>query len=318
MRILQRQAQVLVAVYSRPTNCGTDQTIMPRSIEEGFDDFLTKLKPQRVESDASKSHRASIETRLRTDFGLNRFVRIGSFGNGTSISRHSDVDYLACLPTNQLTEVSTSSLVKVKNALAARFPFTGVAVNCPAVVVPFGSRRSEVTEVVPADYIREADGYKVYDIADCAGGWMKVSPDAHNAYVRSVDARLSGRLKPLIRFIKAWKFFRAVPISSFYLELRIAKYASEEKTIVYDIDVRAVLKFLMDGQLASLQDPMGVSGLIAACKSDATRADALSKLETAYIRADKARDATRSGKISEAFAWWRLLYNNEFPTYYRA
>ena len=145
---------------------------------------------------------------------------------------------------------------------------------------------------------------------------MRASPDAHNAYVRAVDDKLGGRVKPLIRFLKAWKFFRAVPISSFYLELRAAKYASDEKTIVYDIDVRNVLKLLWDGRLADMQDPMGVSGYIPACKSDATRADALSKLETAFTRADKARGAAMSEKISEAFDWWRLLYNDEFPTYY--
>ena len=145
---------------------------------------------------------------------------------------------------------------------------------------------------------------------------MKASPDAHNAYVRAVDDKLGGKVKPLIRFLKAWKFFRAVPISSFYLELRVAKYASDEKAIVYDIDVRNVLKMLWDGQLASMQDPMGVSGYIPACKSDAARVDALSKLGTAYARADKARTAVTNEKISEAFDWWRLLYNNEFPTYY--
>ena len=289
---------------------------MPRTIDEGFDDFLAKLKPQTGESEAAKRHRASIEACLKNNFGLNRFVRIGSFGNWTSISRHSDVDYLACLPTNQLTQVSTSTLVKVRGALDVRFPNTGVAVNCPAVVVPFGTRKSEVTEIVPADYVGDANGYKVYEIADCAGGWMRASPDAHNAYVRDVNDRLGGRVKPLIRFVKAWKFFRNVPISSFYLELRVAKYASEEKTIIYDIDVRNVLKLLWDGQLANMQDPMGVSGYIPACKSDATRTDALSKLGNAYGRADKARDAARSGNISEAFDWWRLLYNDEFPTYY--
>lgn len=290
---------------------------MPRSIEEGFEDFLLKLKPQTGESDAAKSHRASIEACLRNNFGLNRFVRIGSFGNSTSISRYSDVDYLACLPTNQLTQVSTSSLVKVRNALDTRFPNTGVAVSCPAVVVPFGTRKSERTEIVPADYIREANSYKVYDIADCAGGWMKASPDAHNAYVHSVDERLGRKVKPLIRFIKAWKFFRDVPISSFYLELRVAKYASEEKAILYDIDVRNVLKLLWDGQLASMQDPKGISGYVPACRSDAMRADALSKIETAYTRAEKARDASAAGNIAGAFDWWRLLYNYEFPTYYR-
>ena len=173
-----------------------------------------------------------------------------------------------------------------------------------------------MTEIVPADYVGDANGYKVYEIADCAGGWMRASPDAHNAYVRDVNDRLGGRVKPLIRFVKAWKFFRNVPISSFYLELRVAKYASEEKTIIYDIDVRNVLKLLWDGQLANMQDPMGVSGYIPACKSDATRTDALSKLGNAYGRADKARDAARSGNISDAFDWWRLLYNDEFPTYY--
>ena len=145
---------------------------------------------------------------------------------------------------------------------------------------------------------------------------MKVSPDAHNAYVRSVDEKLGGKVKPLIRFVKAWKFFRSVPISSFYLELRVAKYASEESSIVYDIDVRNVLKMLWDGKLASMQDPMGVSGYISACKSDAFRTDALSKLETAYARSEKARTAASNNRTSEAFDWWRLLYNDEFPTYY--
>jgi hypothetical protein len=289
---------------------------MPRTIEQGFEDFLSKLKPQKTESDAAKKHRASIEACLKNNFGLKRFVRIGSFGNWTSISRYSDVDYLACLPTDQRTQVSTSTLVKVRGALDNRFPNTGVAVNCPAVVVPFGTRKSEITEIVPADQVGESNGFKVYEIADCAGGWMKISPDAHNAYVRAVDEKLGGRVKPLIRFLKAWKFFRAVPISSFYLELRVAKYASEENTIVYDIDVRNVLKMLWDGQLASMQDPMGVSGYIPACKSDAFREDALSKLGRAYARADKARTAATNNNISDAFDWWRLLYNDEFPTYY--
>jgi hypothetical protein len=290
---------------------------MPRSIEEGFEDLLSKLKPQVTESNAAQRHRASIEACLRNNFGLNRFFRIGSFGNWTSVSRYSDVDYLACLPRNQLTQISTSSLVKVRAALDIRFPFTGVAVNCPAVVVPFGDRKSEVTEIVPADYMEDENGFKIYDIADCNGGWMKASPDAHNAYVRSVDAKLGGKVKPLIRFIKAWKFFRDVPISSFYLELRVAKYASAERIIIYDIDVRNILKMLWDGQLANLQDPMGISGYVNACRSDAQRTDALSKLGTAYARADKAREAATQGKISDSFYWWRLLYNDEFPTYYR-
>lgn len=291
---------------------------MPRTIDEGFRDFLTKLTPTAAESQAAKSHRASIEACLKSNFGLSRFTRIGSFGNGTSISGYSDVDYLACIPTNQLSQSSTASLTKVRNALDARFPNTGVRVSCPAVVLPFGRDASEHTEVVPADYTGEKDGYSLYDIADCSGNWMKASPDAHNDYVRKIDQKLNGKLKPLIRFIKAWKYYQQVPISSFYLELRVAKYADNESSIVYDIDVNNVFSLLNKCGLASLQDPMKMSGYISACKTDAAYNDALSKLKTAATRSQKARDAAVNENISEAFDWWRLLYNYQFPTYYRA
>ena len=290
---------------------------MPRTIDEGFQDFLTKLLPTTAESEAARSHRASIESRLKRDFGLRRFVRIGSFGNGTSISGHSDVDYLASLSRDTLTSNSTYSLGKIRDSLADRFPNTGVRVNCPAVVVPFGTRKSETTEVVPMDFIEEKGGYNMYDIADCKGGWMRASPDAHNAYVASIDTKFGGKVKPLIRFIKAWKYFRDVPISSFYLELRVAKYASGETSIIYEYDVKRVLCQLRDCKLADMQDPMGVSGYIPACKTDALYQDALSKLDSAATRAEKAREAADRGNVSDAFDWWRLLYNNEFPTYYR-
>jgi hypothetical protein len=250
------------------------------------------------------------------NLGLTRFARIGSFGNGTSISGYSDVDYLAVLPSNQVTPSSTYSLTKVRDVLANRFPFTGVRVGCPAIVVPFGTSIAETTEVVPGDYRHTKDGYKVYEIADCSGGWMKASPDAHNNYVRAIDEKLNRKVRPLIRFAKAWKYFRDVPLSSFYLELRIAKYASSEKYIVYDWDLRNIFKMLLDSELSSLQDPMGVSGYIPAASTEIRRRDALSKVETAFIRAEKARAAAGLGDVKVAFEWWDLVFANQFPSYY--
>jgi hypothetical protein len=289
---------------------------VPRTIEEGFRDFLSRLTPTTTESVAAKSHRASIEACLKNNFGLRRFTRIGSYGNGTSISGFSDVDYLACLPRDNLSGNSTSSLTRVRNVLDNRFPASGVRVSCPAVVIPFGTSMSETTEIVPADYAGEAGGFGVYEIPDCDSGWMQASPDAHNAYVRQIDQKLGGKVKPLIRFTKAWKCYRQVPISSFYLELRVAKYMSEEPSIVYDIDLTTIFRRLGDCALAAMQDPMGVSGHVVATKSRAQLADAQSKLETAATRAEKARAAAVRGAVEEAFYWWRLLFDDNFPTYY--
>jgi len=289
---------------------------MPRTIDEGFNDFLSQLTPSATESQAAKSHRASIEQCLSSNFGLDRFARIGSFGNGTSISGYSDVDYLACMPRDELSNVSSYSLTKVRNALDERFPNTGVRVNCPAIVVPFGNTASEATEIVIADHLWNDDDFGIYDIPNCNDGWMRVGPDKHNDYVRQIDNKLSNKVKPLIRFIKAWKYYQNVPISSFYLELRVAKYSQGEGSILYYIDLCRIFRLLYDVALADMQDPMGVSGYIKACKTDSQYETALSKLKTALIRAEKAYEAIQAEKISDAFDCLRLLFNYQFPTYY--
>lgn len=291
---------------------------MPRTVNEGFLDFHATLTPSSAESEAAKSHRVSIEACLKSNFALVRFFRTGSFGNGTSVSGYSDVDYFASIPRNNLKTNSGTTLSAVRDALNTRFHSTDVRVNCPAVYAPFGTNAKDGTEVVPADYIETSSkGYKTYEIADCTGGWMKSSPDAHNAYVDEVNQKLGGKLKPLIRFIKAWKFYRSVPISSFYLELRVTKYAEGESSIIYSMDVRRILKHLSDIDLAKMQDPCGISGYISPCSTDAKLQDAKSKLSTALSRAINARDAEEAGNIENAFYWWRLLYDDHFPTYYK-
>ena len=289
-----------------------------RTVDQGFRDFLQTLTPTTRESEAAKNHRASIEECLKSNFNMAQFFRTGSFGNGTSISGYSDVDYFAKIPTCKLKENSTSTLGEIRNALKKRFPNTVVRVSCPAVVIPFGTDAKENTEVTPADYIKdtEEDGYRIYDIPNCSDGWMRSSPSAHNAYVKEVDGDLGGKVKPLIRFIKAWKYYRNVPISSFYLELRVAKYAEERSSIVYSIDVKSVFSHLDSIDLARMQDPMGVSGYISPCSTQTQLDDAKSKLATALTRAQNARDAKDRGDIKNAFYWWNLLYACNFPSYY--
>lgn len=290
---------------------------MPRTINEGFQDFHKKLTPSESETDAAKQHRASIKQCIESNFGLKRFWRTGSFGNGTSISGHSDVDYMASIPESSLKKNSSDSLSDLRAALATRFPNTGVRTSCPAVVVPFGTDAKETTEVTPAFLSEDSGDFNVYGIPDCSGGWMSASPDAHNAYVRSVNQSLSYKAKPLIRFIKAWKYFQSVPISSFYLELRVAKYASAESSIVYSIDIKNIFAHLDVIGLAQIRDPMGISGNISPCKSENDLESAQSKVSTALSRAIKACEAEQNGDIREAFDWWDRLFAYRFPSYYK-
>jgi len=72
---------------------------------------------------------------------------------------------------------------------------------------------------------------------------------------------------------------------------------------------------LSDNQLAAIQDPMGISGCIYPCSTNVKKDDALSKLETAIGRAQKARNAEKSENISDAFYWWDLVFDGHFPSF---
>lgn len=145
---------------------------------------------------------------------------------------------------------------------------------------------------------------------------MRVSPDAHNWYVAEVDRKHGGKVKPLIRLIKAWKYYREAPIKSFYLEMRVAKYAEGESHIVYSIDVKQILAMLSDNELPAMHDPMGVAGYIYPCNTNPLKNDALSKIKTAAARAEKALEAADAQNVKAAFDWWGAVYNNKFPCYY--
>lgn len=291
---------------------------MGRTLEQGFDTLLGRLIPLTSEHNTAARHRGSVKSCLEKNFDCYNFFETGSFGNGTGVRHFSDTDYFAVCKTAKLNQASSVTLRKVKESLQNTFSRTsGIEVKTPAVRIPFGKYKSENLEVTPCDYQGLIDtpvGKKaVYDIADYDGTWMKSSPQAHNSYVKKHNDRVNGKLKPLIQLVKAWKFYNNVPIKSFYLELRVTKYAEGESSIIYDIDLRNVMKLLYDNDLASIRDPMGISGLISACSTDVKKQDALSRVSTGYTRAEKAYQK-RNEDLDDCFYWWNMFYNNGFPS----
>lgn len=289
---------------------------MVKVLDEAFRLLLDQLTPADGESDAVRHHRERIKEYLDSEFGLYAFFRGGSFHNGTSIRGYSNVDYFASIDHDRIADVSTLFLSEVREALETRFPNVGVAMRAPAIVVPCGAEGNEALSVIPAKLVGQTgDGHRIYEIADGADGWMKASPDAQSAYIAAIDSRLEGKLKPLIRFLKAWKHFRDVDISPFYLELRCTEYASGEKTIVYSFDLHNVFKLLWDLQLADMQDPQGILGHVSAWPAGADKETALSKLRTALYHTERAQETAAKGESEETFRYWNSVFNGHFPAY---
>ncbi len=244
---------------------------------------------------------------------MTNFFRSGSFGYGTSITGYSDVDYMAVLPRSKLSNNSNATLQKVRDALAYRFPRTAVSIRSPAVVVPFGNKISERHEITPADYMHQTNGSNVYEIPNRYGEWMTTSPHAHGEWINSINSRNPGT-KTLIRFIKLWNYQREAGIRSFYLEMRVAQYSAGESVIIYPIDIWRALDFLHGKALASMRDPTGLCGNFYPC-SDAMKSQAMSRLETAVKRAEKAYKFDQAGDPYNAFEQYHLLFNGYFPNW---
>lgn len=287
---------------------------MPTTAAAAFSTLHSWLTPTPADTTSAISHRKSIDECLKANFGMTSMFRTGSFGYGTSISGFSDVDYMAVIPAKNLTGGSNYILGKVKEALQVRFPRTAIGIRNPAVVVPFGTGQSEKHEITPGFYIEETNNFSVYGISDRANGWMRTSPHAHGAWINVINDRLSKEVKPLIRFIKLWNYTRQAGIRSFYIEMRVAEYAASESTIIHPLDILRALKHLRSKGLAKMQDPMGIAGYIPPC-TDAVLPDALSKLDTAIGRAERAWNASQAGELRTAYAEWKNLYNGYFPEY---
>jgi predicted nucleotidyltransferase len=288
---------------------------MARTVSEGFETFLDRLKPTLAQREAGASHRATVKAALEARLTVRNFFETGSFSHGTGVRGHSDIDVLVSLGETK-PQLSYTALNWVKDALSARFPSTEIVIRRPAVVVRFGGGY-ETWEVIPG-FLTDRGGadQRVYDIPGPTAevGWIDSAPKEHQKYVNECNKKPNkGNAKALARLIKAWKYYRNVPVSSFYLEMRCAQHVATQKSYYHVWDVCQLLEKLNGHELAAMNDPEGASGRFHACSSDAKREDALSKLDRAAGRARKALDAYRDNDADTAFYYLDLLFAGKFP-----
>ncbi len=286
---------------------------MALTVDQGFTKFLDTLTPTAAQRTAASRHRSSVTGSIEQSLTVKRYREIGSFGHGTGVRGHADVDLLVSLYNKPLS--SDTALGWIKDALSASFPYTDVYVRRPAVVVNFAGG-DERWEIVPAFLRSRSDGDPyVYDIPGAAAGWMLSAPIEHIDWVNEINQRtgINGGAKKLARLVKAWKYYNNVPVSSFYLEMRAAQYMATQSSFIAAWDICGLLEHLHDIQLAAMNDPRHAAGRFQACSSDAKAADALSKLKTGATRARKALDAYRDDDPALAFAYLDLLFGGRFP-----
>jgi hypothetical protein len=293
---------------------------MQKNVDDAFESFLRRLKPTATEHKKVRSHKKTVHNCLKNKLNCRDFFDIGSYGNGTAVRHFSDTDYFAILPSVELHNDSKIALRDIKKALQTTFSTTqNIKVKSPVVQIPFGQYASETMEITPCCFrglayanLANNKSFPRYLIPNGNNTWLYSSPKAHNFYVGFHNKRLNGKLKPCIRFIKAWKYYNNVPIHSFYLELRATMYAESKRSILFSSDIANFFRYLYDEQLNDILDPMGVSGTIEASNTWNKKQDALSKLSTAVVSTKKVVELEKRGKTEEAIELWHRVFNGNF------
>lgn len=283
---------------------------MARSIDDAFEEFNRRLTPTAGQRTSQAAHRQTVENALRSKLEVIRFFESGSFSHGTGVRGYSDVDAFVVLKRPK-PESSLSALIRVKAVLDSRLFLTAVKIRRPAVVIEFAGGKQS-WEVIPA-YSTGTPYVFWIPAPRSEKGWIKSAPRVHAKYVNARNLRTDVDAKKFARLVKAWKYSWSVPISSFYLEMQAARYAAAHPPTVPIFDLAGFFAQLRFRGLSPMQDPSGLTGLLRACSSAATKKEAFSKLENANARAQKALAAYNAGNVPQAFEFLNLLFRWRFP-----
>lgn len=275
-------------------------------------EFASILAPAQFDRTVASKRKEGIERLLSTaSIKSDYLFESGSWSHGTGIQAKSDVDYMAWIDSTR-PSLPSSALARLRQVIDDAYDLDVYKVRTSTPVVSIEFYTGPHFEVVPAYYQRSVGDTLVFWIPGRGDEWVLSAPESHLDYVNAQNDRLGKRVKPLVRLMKAWKYFVDAPVSSFYLEMRTAEYAAGESSLWLDVDLPAVFRRIITTDARDMNDPEGLVGRIPSCSSDEKRLRVLTLMRDAVTSLDLADDAKRRG---DAHQYWSKMYDLFGPSF---
>jgi hypothetical protein len=287
---------------------------MKRTVQDGFEEFITRLTPQYSEPEKAELNLTAIERVLKSEFTVQYIANYGSTGHGTNVDGYSAIDCFAVVPKDALIEESSRSLDKVHSALVQQFPDAVVTEGRSVIAVPFGPQRAECHHVVPVFSKGQKEGFDIYGVPAPRDRWIDACPGGHSAWLNELNHELANQLKPFVRIVKAWNFYENEPLWSFYLELCAAEFLSSRPSVSYSSDVQDFFEYLLRRRLAPFKGSVGCTEPVYG-SSLADKFESIAKVRSAAEKAKQAYGCEMRGNIPDAYFWWRKLFNYKFTAF---
>jgi hypothetical protein len=286
---------------------------MATTVIKGFDDLLTDL----ALTDPQKNTASTRITGIR-DFFAGRFVTaekplaIGSYARSTLIRWERDIDLIAPLSVNEYWEHykdnSRDFLYWVRKALNDEYATTEVSSREVAALLDFTVIRCHV---VPA--FKRTGGGSLNP--NGKGGWQPTNPPHQQQFMNEANEAHSGKLKPLIKLMKAWKIENELSVSSFHMELLVEHIWRNGTAGNWPSTVAATLPHLSTWMQFSFTDPWASDGFVDSQLSEADRDAARETAEADATSSAAAETARNEGRTQDALKEWSTVCRKKFPAY---
>jgi hypothetical protein len=224
----------------------------------------------------------------------------------------ADVDVFVVLdPAYYDASGQASLLDRVKRALRRTYPKTpDISRNGQAVTIRFTDFR---VDVVPAFY-RTGGGFLIPD--SIGRSWISTDPKRHVEIVTNANKAHNGDLVPLIKMLKGWNKAHSSLFRSFHLEVLILSVLENITISDFPSGVRYAFDKARAKLNLALADPAGYDGDVGSYLNTREKIDDLAaRLQRAFERARDAEQLEGAGRTTEAYAKWKLVFGDYFPTY---
>lgn len=291
---------------------------MATTIANAFGEFNTEVMPNGVTWDKVYQRRDAVVATLKSAFPPTSDLRyqstkiIGSLGRKTAGNPVADIDLMAHLSVDldlwnrKYRNNSSDFLYRVRRSLNGESKVKKIGARGQAVRLFYAD--GLVVDVAAVEKYNDGS----YAIPDGSGGWLTTNPVKHETYLDERNGQLAGDLKKIIRFAKQWNNAHSSRLSSFHLEMMVARTFATMGT-----NSRTALRLFFDYnyQNLSVQDPAGYSGDLSSYLNVFSRGAVNDSLAKARDRADLAIAAENRGDHKEAIRLWRIILGDKFPVY---
>jgi hypothetical protein len=286
---------------------------VPRTIAQGFDKLKSNVEITGLQESTVSTRQTTVRQAVEARMAVLESFLVGSYRRSTMVAPLSEADvdiFVIVDPKYYRPDGQIYLLDAVRASLKERYKTPAISRNGQAVTIRFDDFW---VDVVPS-FRRQGGGYLIPDSERHV--WIETDPKQHIALWAAANKAHSGNVLPIMKMMKAWNKEHSEPLRSFPLEVLVLRSLEGVRIDDFFSGVRYVFDKARALVRAPNLDPAGFGGDVGAYLDSREAIDrVVSRLESGYARALEAESAERYNRTDQAYAKWRIVFGDYFPSY---